>query len=99
LRKDASPVKVAVIGEVAIVPMISRTPVPELPQSMMSAGSPKPPTPTPCTDHLPGAVLHHLCAKGPHRLRRIQHVLPFQQPRRPASRPSDSAPRISDAVR
>jgi hypothetical protein len=45
----ASPVKVAVIGVVAIVPMISRTPVPELPQSITSAGSWNPPTPTPAT--------------------------------------------------
>lgn len=32
--RDASPVKVTVIGEVAMHPMINRTPVPELPQSM-----------------------------------------------------------------
>ena len=39
LRKDASPVKVAVIALVAMQPMMSRTPVPELPQSITSAGS------------------------------------------------------------
>ena len=50
----ASPVKVAVIGVVAMAPMISRTPVPELPQSMTWSGSANPPTPTPCTDHSPG---------------------------------------------
>jgi len=46
-------VKVAVIGVVAIVPMIRRTPVPELPQSITSAGSENPPTPTPLTDQAP----------------------------------------------
>ena len=49
----ASPENVAVTGWVAIAPMISRTPVPELPQSITSAGSAKPPTPTPRTDQLP----------------------------------------------
>ena len=39
LRNEASPVKVAVINVVAMVPMISRTPIPELPQSITSAGS------------------------------------------------------------
>ena len=34
LLRLASPVKVAEIGDVAIAPMMSRTPVPELPQSM-----------------------------------------------------------------
>ena len=53
LRKDASPVKVAVSAVVAMQPMISLTPVPELPQSITSAGSLNPPTPTPCTDHDP----------------------------------------------
>ena len=42
------------IGVVAMQPMISRTPVPELPQSITSDGSAKPPTPTPCTDQAPG---------------------------------------------
>jgi len=53
LLREASPVKVAVMGEVAIAPMIRRTPVPELPQSITLPGSAKPPTPTPCTDQLP----------------------------------------------
>ena len=48
-RRDrlASPVNVATIGVVAIAPMMSRTPVPELPQSITPAGSANPPTPTP----------------------------------------------------
>ena len=37
-----------------VAAMISRTPVPELPQSITSAGSRKPPTPTPNTDQAPG---------------------------------------------
>jgi hypothetical protein len=53
LLRLASPVKVTVVGEVAMVPMISRTPVPELPQSITLSGSAKPPTPTPKTDQLP----------------------------------------------
>ena len=55
-RRDklASPVNVTLIGVVATAPMISRTPVPELPQSITSAGLENPPTPTPCTDQSPG---------------------------------------------
>ncbi len=53
LVRLASPVKVATMGEVAIAPMIRRTPVPELPQSITWSGSAKPPTPTPCTCQVP----------------------------------------------
>ena len=52
-RRLASPVKVAVIGQVAIIPMMSRTPVPELPQSITASGSASPPTPTPWIRHSP----------------------------------------------
>ena len=45
--------KVALIAVVAIAPMISRTPVPEFPQSITCSGSAKPPTPTPWTDQSP----------------------------------------------
>ncbi len=38
-RSEPSPVKVAVMAKRAAAPMISRTPVPELPQSTTSAGS------------------------------------------------------------
>ena len=81
LRKDASPVKVAVIGVVAIVPMISRTPVPELPQSITSAGSWKPADAD--AVHRPGplAMPRHGRPEGPHRLGGVQHVLAFQQAR------------------
>ncbi len=72
--------KVAVIGEVAIAPMISRTPVPELPQSITWSGSAKPPTPTPCTVQAPAAVVRDLGPEGAHRRGGVQHVLPFEQP-------------------
>ena len=49
LRSEASPSNVAVIGQPATAPSISRQPVPELPKSRRAAGSAKPPTPTPCT--------------------------------------------------
>ena len=45
-RRDASPVKVALKPNPAAAPMISRTPVPALPQSMTSAGSANTPRPT-----------------------------------------------------
>jgi hypothetical protein len=51
LRSDASPSNVAVIGQPATAPRVSRQPVPELPKSSAAAGSAKPPTPTPCTSH------------------------------------------------
>lgn len=78
LRRLASLVKVAVIGVVAIVPMISRTPVPELPQSITSAGSWNPPTPTPPTVQAL-AMSRDRRAEGPHRLGRVQHVPAFQE--------------------
>ena len=53
-RSEASPVKTAEIGVVAIMPMTRREPVPELPKSSTSAGAARPPTPTPWTDQLPG---------------------------------------------
>ena len=37
-RSEASPVKVAAIGDVAMAPMISRTPVPELVISQKQSG-------------------------------------------------------------
>ena len=50
-RREESPVKVAQRGKPAAAPMISRTPVPALPQSTTSAGSEKPPWP--CTRQRP----------------------------------------------
>ncbi len=45
LRSEASPVKVVRIGKPAAAPMMSRAPVPELPQSMTLSGSASPPRP------------------------------------------------------
>jgi len=46
-RSEASPVNTAVIGVVAMAPITSREPVPELPKSSTSDGSAQPPTPRP----------------------------------------------------
>ena len=54
-RNEASPVNVALIGVVAIAPMIRRTPVPELPQSITSSGSANPPVPTPSMVQTPSS--------------------------------------------
>ena len=93
LLRLASPVKVAVIGEVAIAPMISRTPVPELPQSITCSGSAKPPTPTPWTDHVP-PPRHDLGPKGAHRRAVSSTSCPSSSPVIAVS-PTASAPRIS----
>ena len=74
-RRLASPVKVAVMSVVAIAPMTSRTPVPELPWSITSSGSRKPPTPTPSTRQAPGADPLDRRAEGAHRPPGVEHVL------------------------
>ena len=86
LFNDASPVKVAEIGVVAIQPMINRTPVPELPQSIPhpSAGIAavnnliwlsKPANTNTMDRPIAIAMLDDLGPKGPHRLGRIQNIL------------------------
>ncbi len=50
---EASPTQRAVSGVVAIRPMASRTPVPELPKSSAAAGDVRPATPTPWTRQAP----------------------------------------------
>ena len=93
-RSDASPVKVAEISVVAIAPMIRRTPVPALPQSITSSGSPNPPTPTPWTDH----SSFSLVTSAP-KARMASAVRKTSSPsKRPRIRvlPTDNAPRISD---
>ena len=52
-RSEASPSNVAVIGQPATAPSMSRHPVPELPRSSARSGVAKPATPTPCTCHSP----------------------------------------------
>jgi hypothetical protein len=84
-----------VIGVVAIAPMISRTPVPELPQSMTSSGSPNPPTPTPWIVHAPGPC----CVTSAPKARMARAVSSTSCPsRRPVMRvsPTESAPRIRE---
>ena len=86
--------KVAVIGLVAMQPMISRTPVPELPQSITSEGSAKPPTPTPCTDQLPAPCRVTSAPKARMALAVSRTSWPSSSPVTFVS-PTDSAPRIS----
>ena len=54
-RNDASPVRNAVRSWLASNPTNNRAPVPALPMSSTSAGSAKPPTPTPSTCQTPSA--------------------------------------------
>ena len=90
----ASPVKVAVIGVVAMAPMISRTPVPELPQSITPAGSAKPPTPTPWTTHSPSPTRVTSAPKARMALAVSSTSCPSSSPVIRVS-PTASAPRIS----
>ena len=82
------------IGLVAMQPMISRTPVPELPQSITSAGSAKPPTPTPSTVQAPGPVRVTVAPKACIALAVSSTSCPSSSPVI-SVRPTDSAPRIS----
>ena len=78
-RRLASPVKVAVMSVVAIAPMTRRTPVPELPWSITSSGSWKPPTPTPSTRQAPGAGALDRGAEGAHGAAGVEHVLALEE--------------------
>ena len=92
-RRLASPVKVAVMSVVAMAPMTRRTPVPELPWSMTSSGSWKPPTPTPSTRQAPEPVRSTVAPKA----RMARPVSRTSWPsRRPLMRvsPTERAPRI-----
>ena len=55
-RSDASPVTNAVNGWLARMPRRSRAEVPELPRSITSSGSARPPTPTPSTSQRPSSA-------------------------------------------
>ena len=90
---EASPVKVALMGNPAAAPMISRTPVPALPQSITSAGSEKPPAPS--TRQRPSPSRSTLAPK----LRIAAAVRSTSSPSRSPSIsvvPVASAPRMSD---
>ena len=94
-RKLASPVKVALIGLVDIAPIISRTPVPALPQSMISSGSENPPTPTPFTDQFPSPWSMTLAPKAVIARAVSNTSCPNNSPDILVS-PTDNAPNISD---
>ena len=90
----ASPENVATIGVVAIAPMINRTPVPELPQSITPDGSANPPTPTPCTDQLPSLTRSTSAPKACIARAVSSTSCPSRSPVIRVS-PTASAPRIS----
>ena len=79
LRSEASPSKVAVIGQPATAPMTRRQPVPELPKSSAPAGSRKPPTPTPWTRHSPSPMRSTVAPSARMALPVLMHVLAFEQ--------------------
>jgi hypothetical protein len=91
----ASPVNVAVMGHVAIDPMIRRTPVPELPQSMTPDGSAKPPTPTPYTLHEPSAERSTSAPKARIAIAVSRTSCPSKSPSMRVS-PTDRAPSIRE---
>ena len=80
LRSDASPSKVAVIGQPATAPITRRQPVPELPKSSGPAGAAKPPTPTPSIRQSPVADALDTRAERAHGLGGVEHILAFEQP-------------------
>ena len=94
LRSDASPSKVAVIGQPATAPITSRQPVPELPKSSTPAGDPEPADAD--AVHAPGAFAGALHGRPSARM-----ALPVLSTSSPSSRPvmrvspTASAPKIS----
>jgi len=93
LRSEASPSKVAVIGQPATAPITSRQPVPELPKSSGAAGSAKPATPTPRTVQLPSSPRATLAPSAPTALAVLMTSSPSSSPVIRVS-PTASAPRI-----
>ncbi len=94
LRSEASPSKVAAIGQPATAPSISRQPVPELPKSRALAGSAKPPTPTPCTRHSPAPRRSTCAPSAATALAVLSTSSPSSRPLMRVS-PTASAPNIS----
>src|SRR5579871_5529284 len=90
----ASPVNTAVMGVVAIAPITSREPVPELPKSSSDLGLFQLPTPVPRTRQRPGPSATK-SAPNPRRAPAVEWTSPDS--RRPEMRvsPSARAPRIS----
>src|SRR5579871_6687249 len=93
-RKLASPVNTAVMGVVAIAPMTSREPVPELPKSSSDLGLFQCPTPVPTTRQRPGPSAVGSAPK-PRRAAAVEWTSPDSS--RPEMRvsPCARAPRIS----
>ena len=87
--------KVAVIGEVAIQPMIKRTPVPEFPQSMTLSGSLNPPTPTPSMVQCPIPCCSTVAPKARIAFAVSKTSCPSSKPKT-SVRPTLSAPKIKD---
>ena len=93
-RSEASPSKIAVTGQPATAPITSRQPVPELPKSSASAGSAKPPTPTPSTVQANGPVRSTLAPSACMDLAVLSTSSPSSRPEIRVW-PTASAPRIS----
>ena len=93
LRNEASPSKVAVMGQPATAPSMSRHPVPELPKSRGAAGAAKPPTPTPRTRHSPAAGRSTCAPSARNALAVLRTSSPSSKPLIAVS-PTASAPMI-----
>ena len=94
LRKEASPSNVAVTGQPATAPSMSRQPVPELPKSSTVAGSAKPPTPTPWTSHSPAPRRSTTAPSARSTFAVLSTSSPSSNPPMRVA-PTASAPRIS----
>ena len=92
-RSEASPSKIAVIGQPATAPITSRQPVPELPKSSGAAGWAKPATPTPLTFQANGPVRSTLAPSACMDLAVLRTSSPSSRPEIRVS-PTESAPRI-----
>ena len=94
LRSEASPSKVAVIGQPATAPITSRQPVPELPKSSTPAGCRKPPTPTPWTATRPRRCARPRAPSARMALAVLSTSSPSSRPEIRVS-PTARAPKIS----
>ena len=92
-RNEASPSKVAAIGQPATAPSMSRHPVPELPKSSAAAGSAKPATPTPRTIHAPAPRRSRKAPSACTAFAVLSTSSPSSNPLISVS-PTESAPRI-----
>ena len=93
-RSEASPSKIAVIGQPATAPITSRQPVPELPKSSGAGGCANPATPTPRTDQANGPVRSTFAPSACIDLAVLSTSSPSSRPEIRVS-PTASAPKIS----